>query len=65
MDLSGVSFLSGFAAGVGIGLFVSCFDAACDKKQQAGVDIDECPGGVAVKNLSSCPKFLPRKSSRR
>lgn len=50
MDLSGVSFLSGFAAGVGIGLFVSCFDAACDKKQQAGVDIDVRPGGVAVKN---------------
>ena len=37
MDLSGVSFLSGFAAGVGIGLFVSCFDAACDKKQEADV----------------------------
>ena len=50
MDLSGVSFLSGFAAGVGIGLFVSCFDAACEKKQQADVNIDERFGGVAVKN---------------
>lgn len=54
MDLSGVSFLSGFAAGVGIGLFVSCFDAACDKKQQAGV-----PAAAGVLPIPVCFHVLP------
>ncbi len=54
MDLSGVSFLSGFAAGVGIGLFVSRFDAACDKKQQAGV-----PAAAGVLPIPVCFHVLP------
>lgn len=54
MDLSGVSFLSGFAAGVGIGLFVSRFDAACDKKQEADV-----PAAASVLPVPVCFHVLP------
>lgn len=54
MDLSGVSFLSGFAAGVGIGLFVSRFDAACDKKQEADV-----PAAAGVLPIPVCFHVLP------